>query len=751
IEFSNLSIDPWSAEVPKRYRLTLELRSPTGQATEASTHWIGFRRVEVTERRLKINGQPVVLIGVNRHDHHPDNGKSPSPEDMRAELVTMKRHNINAVRTAHYPNDPVLLDLCDELGFYVVDEANFECHGRYCEVPASPRYRNAIIERTARMVARDRNHPSIIGWSIGNEAGHTAVHVAAASLARSLDSSRFVQYEGAFFARLSYPSSSNPAASNRPSTADERLTTDIVCPMYTSIDRIVSWARWAEETGDDDRPLILCEYSHAMGNSNGSITDYVDAFYAEPALGGGFVWDWRDQGLAETDEHGEFYWAYGGHFGDEPNDRNFCINGLVGPDGAPHPALREYMWAARPITVQNLSGTTLSVKNRRVFQDTADLELRWVLQKGGEELDAGILSVVIAPNTNTEIDLPFTVDVETTEPTHLLLRWHLSNDTNWAAAGHCLAWDQLALAEQHEEALAPLALPEATQSCADRIEYGPTQITFDGDNRISSVLLLGETIIEGDVQASLWRPPTDNEGGQPEWPVGWRPNKCQEWAALGLDRLDAAAGTCHIIEDQGRSLMIALDRSWIGRDGGTLCHKTLWTLTTEGAEIREELTVPDTWNDLPRIGVRFEVPKHFSRLTWLGLGPDESYPDRHSAQTFGRWSSTVAEQYHPYVRPQEYGAHEQTSAFQLCDPSGAGFKVLFPQPLSFTARPHHAADLSRATTLADLSEAETTEIHIDVATRGLGTAACGPDVLDKYIVGPGLYRFDWQLKPILRD
>lgn len=746
VDLSDLDIDPWSADSPAQYRLVTELIAPDGSVVDASATWIGFTRVEFTDRRLKINGKPVVLIGVNRHDHHHENGKTLCAEDVRAELVTMKQHNINAIRTAHYPNDPMVLDLCDELGLYVVDEANFECHGRYLEVSESPRFRNAIMERTARMIARDRNHPSIIGWSVGNEGGHSSVHASAASYARHHDPSRFVQYEGGFFARLSYPSSNNLSHSNRAPTDLEIASSDIVCPMYTSIERIVSWAQWAEESGEDDRPLILCEYSHAMGNSNGSIADYVDAFFSEPALGGGFVWDWRDQGLAETDDQGRFYWAYGGHFGDEPNDRNFCINGLVGPDGTPHPGLREYKWAARPVPFISHDGTRFTFENRRYFQTTDDLELRWTLQSRGVGIADAVSHATIPPGGTQDIDLPSALAARLEGATHVLLEWVLRSDTAWASAGHCVGWDQVSLLDLTEEVEpSPTALFVGGAHPPSPIAHGPLQIELDAQNRVEAIRLSGNAIISSDVSASLWRAPTDNDGGQFDLEPASVPGRSAGWAAIGLHDL-AGEHDRPLVKESDQGLHVLFKRILTGRDGNVLSHHSFWTLTALGADIREEISVPGDWDDLPRVGIRFDVPKRFCNLEWLGHGPDESYPDRCSAQTFGRWRSTVADQYHPYVYPQEHGAHEQTRSFKLTDEAGDGFEVILPEPMSFTARPHHDADLTRATTLAELIERDTTEVHIDPAMRGLGTGACGPDVLDDYIVRSGIYRFDWQLR-----
>lgn len=746
IDVSNA--DAWSAECPSRYRLITELLSPDDEVTEVHETYIGFTRVEVSERRLRVNGEPIVLIGVNRHDHQPENGKTCSYDDIRADLVTMKRHNINAIRTAHYPNDPVLLDLADELGFYIIDEANVECHARWSEVAHHPGYRAAIEDRTVRMIARDRNHPCIIGWSLGNEAGHGPAHDAAAAAARHLDPRRFVHYEGAVSQRLSFPFGRSPESTQQPPSGRERVATDVVCPMYPPIDHIVDWAQWAEETELDDRPLLLCEFSHAMGNSNGSIAAYVDAFFEQPALAGGFVWDWRDQGLAEHDEVGRFYWAYGGHFGDEPNDANFNINGLVGPNGEPHPGLREYMWAARPFVLEAATADTITVRNRRVFADSSDVELYWFLSRNGERVEEGILTPIIAVGTVETVDLPTTMRPSSDEEWHLDVQWRTTKSTAWAPAGHVVAWDQVQLAAADT---GPLALPDVsnlagTPQSVDRVEVEALVLEFDAQG-MAGVALGDAALITSPVTPCVWRAPTDNDGGKP----GTRPlfqSRTAQWVGYGLNDLKSGDAAISSYSVDG-SRLITLTRHWTGAEAQSLQHDTVIWVADGVISFEETIRIPEAWADLPKVGVRFEVASEFDQLSWFGLGPDESYPDRCGAQTLGAWSSSVAEQYHPYVRPQDYGAHEQTRCFQLVNASGIGARIGFPLPLSFAARPHRDADLNDAETLAELATAEATEVHIDTAVRGLGTAACGPDTLKPYRVGPGTYRFQWTLQSVL--
>jgi beta-galactosidase len=739
------AVRPWSAEQPHRYRLITELIDPSGAVVEAHETWIGFRRVEVRDRRLLINGEPIIIIGVNRHDHHHINGKSPSVEDMRADLVAMKRHNINAVRTAHYPNDHRLLDLADELGLYVVDEANVECHARAKAVSNDTRYQKAIIERTHRMVLRDRNHPCIIGWSLGNESGHGPAHDAAAALARRLDPTRFVQYEGAVMDRFVTFWGDPTAQSQQAPGASERATTDIVCPMYPPIDFIVNWARWAEETKLDDRPLIMCEYSHAMGNSNGSLSEYVDAFFAEAALGGGFVWEWRDHGLAEIAENGRPYWAYGGHFGEVQHDGNFCCDGLVGSDGTPHPGLTEYKWAARPVTAEWTADKSVRLTSRRSFTDTEDLTFHWSVQHNGVTVEMGTLDVVVAPGASMDVLIPFTTPRDGKAEHHLTIEFRLKHNHGWAEAGHLVGWDQLfiALPEYANPPAAQRALFGDTGATLESIDIGNARITVGCGGQIAAVDLNGHRVIDGDITACFWRAPVDNDGVKTMEGIGL-PNRREEWMALGLDQLKMSTSKLQMEQS-----MLLVEREWIAANGAKAVHRSCWMAINEGVQITEEITIPDAWADMPRVGVRFEAPKEHVHLSWFGLGPGESYPDRKGAQTVGRWQSTVKAQFHDYALPQETGAHQETRSFALTKLDGTGFEITLPCPMSFSARHEHDADMDRARTLADLVRHDKVEVHIDVAMRGVGTGACGPDALPAYRVRPGAYRFSWVLKSVI--
>ncbi|MFN3216073.1 MAG: glycoside hydrolase family 2 TIM barrel-domain containing protein [Acidimicrobiales bacterium] len=762
--FDDLAVDPWSAEDPTRYRLVVELVDPADAApdsvadgdqavAEAVACWIGFRRVEIADRQLLVNGQAVMICGVNRHDHHPETGKTPTVDDLRDDLVLMKRNNINAVRTAHYPNDPALLDLCDELGLYVVDEANIESHARLSSLCHDVRYHPAIVDRVQRTVLRDRRHACVIGWSLGNESGHGAAHDAAAAWVRAVDPSRFVQYEGSLLPEWGQLGDSDDR--HVAPSASKRLVSDIVCPMYASVEDIVAWARWADADGGDDRPLILCEYSHAMGNSNGGLADYWAAFESEAALQGGFVWDWRDQGLAAVDAEGRPYWAYGGHFGDQPNDANFCINGLVGPDLTPHPALRELAWLARPVTVTAGSRPgRVRVRNRRWFTTLDDLVLTWRLEIEGEVVDDGVVDIAgMEPGSERSVELgigrPFAAPGDAAVLTFTAAT---ARRSPWAPKGHVVAWDQVEAATRRARRRTPRPTPATT--AVDAARDGDTTVLSSAglavtvDHRraaVTAVAFGGNQVLAEPIGACLWRAPTDNDGVAQGWMAevaGVRP----QWLAWGLDRLVRDPVSVTVAKRDGATGVVV--RAWlVGADGIAAEHRTRVDLVDGKVVFDEDLTVPAAWTDLPRVGVRFGVDTGLDRLRWLGLGPDETYPDRRAAATFGLWRSTVADQYHPYVVPQEYGAHVDTRWLEVTDRRGRGLRIAGDEPLVMTARPHTDAALTAATTIAELADAPVVDVHVDRAVRGLGTAACGPDTAPTHRVGSGRHRFVWRLGP----
>ena len=421
----DLPVQPWSAESPSLYDINIELLSSDGEIIDACVQRVGFRRVAITNGLLRINGVPIMVCGVNRHDHHPDRGKAVTVQDMRADLVLMKQHNINAVRTAHYPNRHELLDLCDELGLYVVEEANIEAHAYNTSLCHDTRWQATWLARATRMVQRDANHACIIMWSLGNESGYGVNHKAEAAAIRGLDSTRPLHYEGAIF---------------HENWIDGGLdATDVVCPMYSPIDALVMYAQTAAP-----RPVVVCEYSHAMGNSNGSLSDYWVAFRAHEKLQGGFIWEWKDHGLRQLVPEGKYAqerFAYGGQFGDTPNDANFVADGLCAPDLVPHPVMREVAWVHRPVHVTARAGVA-SIANMQMFSDLGWMHGTATLICDGVVSERVDVDVSVKAGATAEWAIPFR---PMSGECFATFEWRTRADSAWAPAGHLVAWDQVAL------------------------------------------------------------------------------------------------------------------------------------------------------------------------------------------------------------------------------------------------------------------------------------------------------------------
>ncbi len=679
----------WSAEAPNRYRVTTELIDQSGTVVDSTEQLIGFRHVEVRDRQLLVNGQPVWIFGVNRHDHHPVRGKAVTIDDMRDDLLQMRRHNITAVRTSHYPNDSRFYDLCDELGMYVIDESNIESHAYNTSLCNDSRYRTTWLARGSRMVERDRNHPCIISWSLGNESGYGTNHDALAGWIRKADPSRPLHYEGAVF--------------HDGWVDGGLLASDLVCPMYATIDAIRQYG----ESGLGTRPLILCEYSHAMGNSNGSLSDYWAVITSTPGLQGGFLWEWKDHGITQTLPDGTKRFAYGGQFGDTPNDCNFVADGLVASDLVPHPAMREVAWVYRPVTAELVGGKVKRVRisNRQSFTGLDWLRASWGLRLDGELVDAGVLDLpAIAPHGSADVALPCTLPAEPGE-VHLTIRFETRRDQPWAGAGHLVAWDQLVLRAAASRRKASVPTSPAATPKTDRVAK----------------------LLTAPVELSIFRAPTDNDGFKlmPDLAQRLRVGgqALRLWQEAGVDRLPADSLVAH--------------------------HLTRTKLDERTVTYHHVVEVPESLVDLPRIGATFALPKRFTQVRWFGRGPHENYPDRRASAPVAVWDAPIDDE--PYLVPQEFGLRTDCRWFECTDPrKGQTLRVdvLLPAMLHCSATNFRAEDLYAATTFTELRPRNELRVHLDVAHRGLGTASCGPDVLPQYRLPAGRFEFAYRLTVI---
>jgi beta-galactosidase len=693
----------WSADQPTLYPLALALVSPRGEPVEEVEAKVGFRRVQIDGRRLLINGQPVLIRGVNRHDFDQRTGRVVSVESMRADLVAMRQFGFNAVRTSHYPNDPAFLDLTDELGLYVIDEADIESHAFYDSVCRDPRYLGAFVDRVSRMVRRDKNHASVILWSLGNESGYGPNHDAAAGWVRRYDPSRPVHYEGAIHWDW----------------AAEQSASDVTCPMYPPISSLTGHAA----SGRQRRPLIMCEYSHAMGNSNGTLAEYWAAIEATEGLQGGFMWEWWDHGLAQRLPDGTTRWAYGGDFGDEPNDSNFCLDGLVWPDRRPKPALFEHRALAAPVRVsagpEQLSRGLVEISSRQYFSGLDWLKASWALTGDGEIVAEGeVVLPRLDPGERGDARLAgWKRPAQDGREVSLVVRFRTAAALAWAPAGFEICWAQLAISAG-QPVLARLANP-AAGGVVDVDETG----------------LLRHPLLAASPRLCLWRAPTDNDR------IGGLAALWREW---GIDSLTRSAVS--VSREAGGVLVVAEERTSAGIVVGH--RQRLRALDGGGVLVEEMVGVPDELADLARVGLVMEAVPGLESVEWFGTGPVETYPDRRRGGLVGRWRSSVTEQFVPYIRPQENGGHAGVRWLALSDGAGRGFRLAADRPTQMSATHHRAQALAAARHDVELVPSPEAIVHLDVAHRGLGTASCGPDTLPEYLVGPGTYEWSWAILPL---
>lgn len=659
----------WSAENPQRYQVIVELINPQDEIIECVSVVTGFRSVVIRGNQLLVNGKKVMIRGVNRHDHHPTRGKAVNLEDMRADVVAMKQHNINAVRCAHYPNDARFLDLCDEYGLYVIDEANAESHAWNTSLCHEPQYRSTWMARISRMVERDRNHPSIIMWSLGNEAGYGPVHDAAAQWIRSSDPSRPLHYEGAVF-HAGWQDGGVVAS-------------DVVCPMYAPIDDIVAYGK----NSVGKRPLIMCEYSHAMGNSNGSLSDYWKAFESTPGLQGGFIWEWKDHGLTQLTSDGKTRFAYGGQFGDVPNDGNFVADGLLQADMQPHPAMREVAWVHRPVSVgliKRNGKSQLRIDNKQWFLTLEGLIGRWTLVVDGKIEKTGVL---VVPKVDADSSVNISVPVQVTKQAHeafLNIEWSLAKATLWAQKGHVVAWDQVILQAAKKVGV----LPKKTRHVP---------------------------IVVPTPRVTLWRAATDNDGFK-MMPHLWANfgRSLERWLASGI-----ATSNSDVVSSQ----------------------TTIKQLSDGAMRYEHQVVLTQDLFDVPRIGATFEIPARFNLVRWYGRGPHENYPDRNSSAMVGLYEQSPDEL--PYLVPQEFGLRTQCRWME-CRDEKTGEVIRIEAEgclLHMSALRYTPEALFDARDQTELRRHNKLVIHLDIAHRGLGTASCGPDTRDEYLIRPGTYKF----------
>jgi len=715
----------WSAEEPNLYTLLVSLVAPDGSVAEVERVPVGFRQVERKGVQVLLNGVPLEIRGVNRHDIHPDLGFAVSLESMVQDIALMKQHNINAVRTSHYPNDPRWLDLCDRYGLYVIDEADLETHGfgyGGSDIPARrSEWREAFVDRARRMVARDRNHPSIIIWSLGNESGYGPNHDAMAECIRAADPTRLIHYEGAYDSPM----------------------VDIVSTMYPTVERLIEEGKRT----DDERPFFMCEYAHAMGNGPGNLKEYWEAIRAHPRLLGGCIWEWVDHGLRRRNESGEEWFAYGGDFGDKPNDGNFCIDGLCFPDRIPHTGLIEYKKIIEPVHVAaiDLNAGKIRITNRYQFSSLSHLQGHWSVTCEGEVLEEGDLPRLdTAARDATEITLPYSLKQRECDAEPLLnVSFSLSHDTLWARRGHEVAWAQFEL----PVAVRPAPVVHLSDMPALVVEESESEITVRGDDFalvfdsvrgvMSSWEWHGVELITAGPRLNVWRAPTDNDV-----------HLAREWRQAGLDRLQhriehvAMRGDTSCVRIEVASVLAPYSLG-----PAFSCTYDYAIYGTGDVVIKTTATPRRTLPPLPRLGLQLRLPGSLDRFAWHGRGPHESYADRKESARIGLYQGTVQEQYVPYIYPQENGNKTDVRWATFTDIRGLGLLVAGMPRLNVSAHHYTPEDLAAAKHAHELVRRDETIVNLDHAQAPLGSASCGPGPLEEYLLRPEPTEFSVRLRP----
>lgn len=738
----------WSAEIPNLYRCVVILLDENNNVSDIEAYNIGFRKVEMLNEQLCLNGMPLLIKGVNRHEHHPELGHVVTEDDMVRDIQLMKQNNFNAVRTAHYPNHPRWYELCDELGLYVCDEANIETHGMYPmgRLASDPLWANAFMSRYMQMVERDKNHPCIVIWSLGNESGHGSTHNAMYAWSKDYDPSRPVQYEGG---------GANTKA------------TDIICPMYARVDEDQPFAavpKWSIKKWvglpEESRPLILCEYAHAMGNSLGSFEKYWQAFRANPKLQGGFIWDWVDQGISKVDENGQHFWAYGGDFGDIQNDRQFCINGLLFPDRTAHPALSEAKYCQQNLhfTLNELSNHATSntfditITSEWVFRTTNNEQLCWVLKENGRDLVEGSLILAISPQSSKQISIEIPFTRNEASQYHLDIDVKTINNSPWSPAGTVVATEQFKLKNQFALSKPVFDTSEVLSKSSLTMRENDQLWIISNDsiaqpfefhwNKKTGLLeqwsINKEAMLSSALQDNFYRAPLDNDIGTSEAdcidPNAW----VSRWNKSGIGHWERNCLRCQVTPIADKFLIESVF-SYCYQNQVQAITTWQYQVSTSGEiEINVDVEINDSVPPLPRVGLTFALQNKTNAIKtaqWFGLGPFENYPDRKAAARMGRYQNSIDEFHTPYIFPSDNGLRCNTKCLSI----GA---IEVRGDFHFSVSQFDQQQLTQAKHDNELMTKQQLYINIDHKHMGIGgDDSWSPSVHSEFILSNKKYNY----------
>ncbi len=743
IEIKIHNPNKWSAESPYLYNLFIKLLDKNDKIKEVIPQKIGFRKIELKNGNFLVNGKAIMLRGVNRHESHPDLGRYVYFDHMLKDVILMKQHNINAVRTAHYPNDPRFYDLCDKYGLYVIDEADLECHGfeligKYDMITNDPDWKEAYVDRAVRLVERDKNHPSIIIWSLGNESSFGCNFISMADYVHKRDNTRLVHYE----------------------EDREGKIVDLMSTMYSNHEKMIEFG----EMKNMNKPHIMCEFGHAMGNGPGGIREYFDIFYKYRRLQGGFIWEWADHGLRKTNNDQREYFAYGGDYGDFPNNSNFCCDGLVNPDRIPTPGLLEYKKIIEPVKIfqENIKKGKIKIKNLHDFINLDIFSLNYKIVGDGVVLQSGSIKLPkIMPDKSKIISLPIDTNKKYSLYTDLWLNLEVVTeyDSLWAVKGHVITFEQIKLpfCEKTEiivygNKFEKLIVNEDISKI--KVKGSNFEIEFNKLKALISEIRFENTLVlkEGP-KFNLWRAPIDNDM-----------YVVNEWKKKGINNILQRVDSINVLSKE--NYVIIDTKLYISPPNGDWAielkanYKILGNgdiiLKTEGYPKGK---LPET---LPRIGYEMKLPSKMQNVKWYGRGPGDSYVDLKTANLIGVYENNVDHMFTSYVKPQENGNKTNVKWFSLKDERGMGLffsseksdlnninDPLYTEEniINFSAFNYTKEDIENAKHTVDLIKRDFISLYVDYKHHGLGSNSCGPVPLKEHSLILNDFSFSFRLRP----
>ena len=717
----------WSAEYPNLYTFTISLSDSTGKVHEVRSSKIGFRKIETGAFGLKVNGKKVLIQGANRHEFDQTEGKVLSLESMINDIKLLKQFNFNSVRTCHYPNDERWYDLCDEYGIYLLDETNIETHGLGSYLSQHPDWTKAYVERAQRMVERDKNHPSIIFWSLGNESGQGPNHAAMAGWIKSYDPSRPIHYEGTQFVTWDKSKKEDP------------FYVDMYSRMYHPLGMMIDLAN-----NGDTRPVIYCEYAHSMGNSSGNLDKYWKAFKAYPRMIGGYVWDWVDQGLLMKTKDGKTYWGYGGDHGEPINDGNFCFNGVVFPDRSLKPATWEFKKAMQNIDFKaiNLEKSEIRIVNNYPFSNLNEFVFDWKLEQNGVLIQKGTLPALnVNSFDSAKVNIPLKQPkAEAGKELYLFISAKLKNAQKWADVGHEVAWEQFKLNKEEFVNQVEIAKEKGVQTTEnqDFIIFSSKDVEYKFDKKsglLTSVSLKGKNMLSKPLIPNFWRAQTDNDSlcGTAKLTRKWQFPASKMKLKTIKSEVENVVKTAFELPDSLGNLLV------------------IYTILGRGDLLVDfELNKSQTAPPVPRVGMQTAINKEFDNFSWFGMGPYDTYEDRKMSGIVSLHKASIKKDYVMFPQPQESGNKCYVRYASINNVAGQGLKVTGVNNLiNISAVPYSQRQLELARHTYDLTEEPVNTIHIDLKQMGVG----GDDSWSsngmphkEYVLSEKVYKFQFLLQ-----